>query len=94
MAAAPAEIYHTAEDLLRMPEGGRYELWDGELKERCVGSESNWVGLNVNLALGEFVRREGLGSMFMAELSLQIVPGLRAGDVTLRAFRLPCSHDA
>lgn len=41
MPTASALAYQTAEDLLNMPDAGRLELWDGEIKERCVGSESN-----------------------------------------------------
>lgn len=75
MTAAPVSHYYATDDLLRMPEGEHFELWDGELKELCMGSESNWVGTNINIAMGAFVSKEDLGALFMAELSLQIVPG-------------------
>jgi Uma2 family endonuclease len=75
MTAAPVSHYYTADDLLTMPDGEHFELWDGELKELCMGSESNWVGMKVNGALFNFVSQSDLGTLFMAELSLQIVPG-------------------
>jgi Uma2 family endonuclease len=75
MTAAMASTYTTAEDLLRIPDGGRFELWDGELKERCVGSESNWVGNLINRAVTDFAETGNRGVVFMGELSLQIVPG-------------------
>lgn len=34
---------YTVEDLLTMPDGDRYELVDGQLKERKMGSLSSWV---------------------------------------------------
>jgi Uma2 family endonuclease len=75
MTAALANTYHTAEDLLTMPEGDHFELWDGELKERCMGSKSNWISLKVDAALLNFVDQRNLGLVFPPEQSLQIVPG-------------------
>jgi Uma2 family endonuclease len=75
MTAAPANTYYTAEDLLSMPDAGRFELWDGELRERRVGSESNWIASATNAEMQTFVRTRKLGVVFTAELSLQIVPG-------------------
>ena len=94
MTSALASKSYTAEDLLTMPEGGRYELWDGELKERCVGSKSNWISLKVDGALLNFVDERNLGLVFPPEQSLQIVPGRpnripRVDGAFVAAGRLP-----
>lgn len=75
MTAASTLTYHTAEDLLNMPDAGRYELWDGELRERCVGSEANWVAAGIVADIAAFVGDDDLGFAFSSGLSLQIVPG-------------------
>jgi Uma2 family endonuclease len=75
MAAVATSAGYTAEDLLTMPDGEIYELWDGELKERQMGSRSNWIGQQINRRLGNYADDGGLGLVFGAELSLQIVPG-------------------
>jgi len=46
MAIAAERIY-TPDDLLAMPDGERYDLVNGRLVEREMGSEASWVGGNV-----------------------------------------------
>lgn len=35
---------YTPEDLLSLPDGGRYKLVDGHLLEKPMGVESDWIG--------------------------------------------------
>lgn len=63
MSTAEA-IRYTPEDLLTMPDNKQYELVNGQLVERSMGSESDWVGLEINVRLREFVRANKLGFIF------------------------------
>jgi hypothetical protein len=47
-AAATPKIAVTPEELLAMPDGGHYELIDGELKERRVSALSNAFASTTN----------------------------------------------
>jgi Uma2 family endonuclease len=44
----------TAEDLLSLPDGDRYELVDGSLVEIDMGGESSWIGGELFARLREF----------------------------------------
>ena len=44
MSTVAAEKRYTPEDLLKMPDGDRYELVDGELVEKHMGWNSGWTG--------------------------------------------------
>src|SRR5262245_15396203 len=44
MQLLDAQATYTAEDLLRMPEGDRYELVDGRLVELHMGADSSFIG--------------------------------------------------
>lgn len=49
----------TADELLRMPDGDRFELVDGELVEREMGSLSSWVSGRVSSRLDQHAERVG-----------------------------------
>lgn len=49
----------TADDLLTMPDGKRFELVYGELVEKDVGWESEWVGTNLVALLWVYCRLHG-----------------------------------
>lgn len=49
----------TADDLLTMPDGDRYELIDGELVERDMGAKAGWVAGEVFAHLRDYARRNG-----------------------------------
>ncbi len=51
----------TPEELLKLPDGERYELVDGELVEGVMSFESVWVATLLCLKLNEFVLPRGLG---------------------------------
>ena len=76
----------TPEELLAMPDGGHYELIDGELKERKVSVLSNLVTAEVNRLLGNHCQARNLGWIFAAELGYRCFPWkpkkVRRADVT------------
>lgn len=78
----PPEV--TPEDLLRMPDGHRYELVDGQLVERKMGAESSEVGLRLMSRVVVFVEVQRLGRCFQSDCGLQIFPDrpkkVRFGD--------------
>ncbi len=85
---------YTAEDLLTMPDGDLYELVDGQLVERDMGTESNWIAGRLLVLLSTYVMDQQVGWVFPADTSYQCFPGhpnrVRKPDVSLiRAGRLP-----
>lgn len=82
------------EDLLTMPGGERCELVDGELREKPMGAESDWIGAKIIRLLGGFVEQLGIGDVFGAETGYQCFPDdrrkVRKPDVSfVAAGRLP-----
>jgi Uma2 family endonuclease len=63
---------HTPEDLLVMPEGHRFELIDGQLKERNMGAWEAAIAARVMRHVGNHVEREKLGTCFAADCGYQI----------------------
>ncbi len=76
----------TPEELLAMPDGGHYELIDGELRERNVGALSNLVAFRVGLILGNHCEKHPEGWLFAADQGYQCFPGkprrIRRADVS------------
>jgi Uma2 family endonuclease len=84
----------TPEDLERMPDGeARYELVDGEIRERNVSAESNYIAANFNAELYFHVRAGSLGWVFTEGCGIQVFPEpnpLRLSDgAFVAAGRLP-----
>jgi Uma2 family endonuclease len=71
-AAPKTEV--TPEELLAMPDGGHYELIDGELKERNVSVLSNLVAAEINRIVGNHCRAHHSGWVFAAELGYRCFP--------------------
>ncbi len=70
-----ATIRATPEDLERMPDGeARYELVDGEIRERTLSAESNFVAANFNAELHVFARPRALGLVFGEGCGIQVFP--------------------
>lgn len=71
----------TEEDLLRYVEAGDKlcELIDGTLVEKPVGLIEAFIAMNLSLALGNYVRKNGLGMTSGAESTLR----MRSGKVRL-----------
>ena len=59
-----AEPRITPEELLRMPDGDRYELVDGQLEERDMGAVAGWVGNQAAKQIVNFVDSHQLGWAF------------------------------
>lgn len=93
MSTAETKTHYTADDLLTMPDGDRYELVDGELVEKEISEEAaTIVGWLVHLLVG-FASPRKLG-LVMAEQSFRCFPDdpnkIRRPDVSfLRAERRP-----
>jgi Uma2 family endonuclease len=66
------KLNYSPEDLLSMPDQGRYELVDGQLMERNVSKRSSRVSTRLLVFLGHFVSANNLGVVFQSDLGLQI----------------------
>ena len=92
-AAPPKRM--TADDLLAMPDSGKgYELVDGRLVEKAMGSKSSAVNRRTSTHLGNFVNENNLGEVFDSECGYQCFPHdpnrVRKPDVSfVRQGRLP-----
>jgi len=89
--AAQAEV--TPEDLLAMPDGGHYELIDGQLKERNVSVFSSLVASEIIRILGNHCHGQKLGWVLESENGYRCFPWrpgrVRRADVSfIRADRL------
>jgi Uma2 family endonuclease len=82
------------DDLLRMPDGDRYELIDGIPTEKPMGAKSNRITLRLGSLLDLFCRQTGCGLAFVETSYRGCFPGkprqLRKPDVSFIASgRLP-----
>lgn len=82
------------EDLLRMPNGDRYELIDGRLKEKLMGAESDEIGGLLLTQFNIFIRPKKLGRAYASQTGFQCFPGkpklVRMPDTSfVSAGRLP-----
>ena len=57
----PSRRFFTADELLQLPENHRFELVNGELVERNMGWESEWIGSNLLTLLGIHCRQVSCG---------------------------------
>lgn len=94
MALAATVTSYTPEDLLHLPDQGRYELLDGHLVERKMGAKSSYTATNILGLVWHFVRHNNLGLVFQADCGYQIFaedPGrVRFADCSfIRRGRLP-----
>jgi Uma2 family endonuclease len=64
----------TPEELMAMPDGGHYELVDGELRERKVSALSNLIALEISGLLHRQCRPHDLGWLFAADHGYQCFP--------------------
>ncbi len=84
----------TADDLLAMPDGDRFELVDGKLVELPVGTQSSYIGGRILRLLASFCENPFIGWVLPADASYQPFPDrpnlVRKPDVSfIRAGRLP-----
>jgi Uma2 family endonuclease len=94
MTLATTVTHYTPEDLLALPDYGRYELIDGQLAERKMGAKSSLAATNLLILMGSFVRSNNLGLVFQADCGYQIFaeePGrVRFADASfIRRGKLP-----
>ena len=94
MTLATTATHYTPDDLLTLPEYGRFELIDGQLVERNMGAKSSYAATNLLVLMGYFVRSNNLGLVFQADCGYQIFaeePGrVRFADVSfIRRGKLP-----
>jgi Uma2 family endonuclease len=61
----------TADDLLAMPDGDRFELVDGKLVEMHMGAQSSYIGLRLCRLLAAFCENPFIGWVLPAETSYQ-----------------------
>ena len=64
----------TPDDLLKMPDGDRYELIDGELMEKIMSFKSSYIAGEVYDALKSFVKPRGLGWVSPEGVTFQCFP--------------------
>ncbi len=84
----------TPDELLNMPDAVSYELVDGKLVERHMGSESSAIAAMIARLLLNFVQPRRAGKVFTADCGYQVFPDdpkkVRKPDVSfIRAGRLP-----
>ena len=60
MATAVTDTRYTPEDLLTLPDTGRYELIDGQLVERNMGAKSSYLAARLLRLLGLATDTQGL----------------------------------
>lgn len=72
MTLATTATLYTPDDLLALPDYGRFELIDGHLVERKMGAKSSYVATNLLILIGYFVRSNSLGFVFQADCGYQI----------------------
>src|SRR5262249_28848704 len=65
---------YTPDDLLRMPDGDRYELVDGRLEELNVSALSSLISARLLRRLEEFCEPDALAWIFNADCGYQCFP--------------------
>jgi Uma2 family endonuclease len=93
MSTVTQEKQYTPEDLLRMPDGNRYELVDGHLVERNVSYLSSFVGGRVYKILSNYCEDNHLGWVAPADTGFQCYPDApnkvrRPGTTFIRLERM------
>lgn len=74
MAIAEPLLRHTPAELLTMPDGDHFELVDGQLVERNMGTEASWIAGRIFARLSYFNDQEHLGWALPADASYQCFP--------------------
>jgi Uma2 family endonuclease len=93
MNAPLLEKVYTAEDLLKLEDGGNLELLDGRLVERPIGAKASVVAANIIALVRPFAHAHGLGLVFDSDCGYQIFAKrdrVRKPDVSfIRHGKLP-----
>src|SRR4051812_4201335 len=89
IASIPAITRFTPEELLRLPEGERFELIDGKLVEREMSVTSSAVAAEIARLLGNEAARTGSARVFGSDLGFRCFPNepgkVRRGDASVIA---------
>jgi Uma2 family endonuclease len=72
MTLAATATYYIPEDLLALPDYGRFELIDGQLVVRKMDAKSSYAATRLLLRFGSFVEGNNLGLVFQADCGYQI----------------------
>jgi Uma2 family endonuclease len=94
MSAPTKKKIYTPDDLLKMSDGKSYELDDGKLVRRPMGTESSWVGGKLYRLLDAFCEPNHSGWVLPSDASYQCFPDaptrVRKPDVSfIKRGRLP-----
>jgi Uma2 family endonuclease len=94
MSAPTKKKIYTPDDLLKMTDGKSYELDNGELVLRPMGTESSWVGLKLSYKMETFCQIHDSGHVLPSDASYQCFPDaptrVRKPDVSfIKRGRLP-----
>jgi len=94
MNAIATKTEITPEELLRMPDEKDFEIVDGELVERNMGSFSSWIGGEIFFKLRSYLETQNLGWLFTADNGFYCFPNqpnkLRKPDASfVKHGRLP-----
>ena len=94
MTLATTVTHYTPEDLLDLPDYGRFELIEGQLVERKMGAKSSYAATKLLIRFGSFVESNNLGLVFQADCGYQIFAQarerVRFADVSfIRRGKLP-----
>lgn len=97
MSLAELTTRYTADDLLRLPNGGGYELVDGQLVERHMGAKSQFVAAELQFLLTSHCKTHGLGWVAGSEVGYRCfgedVDRVRRPDASfIRGDRLPVAE--
>jgi Uma2 family endonuclease len=93
MSTVEAKTRYTPDDLLRMPDGDRYELIDGQLVEMNVSLWSSYVAGVIHRLLGKYCDETGMGWALPEGTTYQCFPArpemVRKADASvIRADKL------
>lgn len=93
MSTVATPTRYTPEDLLKLPDGNRYELVDGELREQIMSTWASYVAGELQRLLGNFSRETRAGWVLPEGTTYQCFPSapdkVRKADVSfIRRGRL------
>jgi Uma2 family endonuclease len=83
MAATVSSISLAPEDLLKMPDEAAYELVNGNLVKRHMGTESSAIAMKIAFLVGLYLREHPIGITLGADTGYQCFP--EAPDKVRRA---------
>lgn len=72
MAIATLDLQYIPEDLLTLPDQGRYELLDGHLVERPMGARASYAAAKLLRLLGLVSDAQDLGLLFGTDCGYQV----------------------